>query len=195
MLDRKTLVIGAASLAVGVAIGGVFLGNAPHAETSSAIQAERDFMDFTMPDLARPDENSGTNEPDVEPPASQTEKDFMDFTMPDLSQSQGDEETTRHGCVKPARPQWAVNRSPQEADNAVLLKAIYDMRRYENIIETNSCPCDIEHPSWNSADQEYNQVATGKDRAEIQDLGGEVLREVARLLKPSLDICREQRGR
>jgi len=162
MLDRKTLVIGAASLAVGVAIGGVFLGNAPHAETSSAIQAERDFMDFTMPDL---------------------------------SQSQGVEETTRHGCVKPARPQWAVNRSPQEADNAVLLKAIYDMRRYENIIETNSCPCDIEHPSWNSADQEYNEVATGKDRAEIQDLGGEVLREVARLLKPSLDICREQRGR
>jgi len=91
MLDRKTLVIGAASLAIGVAISGVFLGNEPEDETASAIQAERDFMDFTMPDLSQADEpraNAETvTERNAEPPVSKAERDFMDFTMPDLSKA------------------------------------------------------------------------------------------------------------
>lgn len=73
MFDQKNLVIGIALLAAGVAIGGALLGNGSQAETDFTTQAadmrmaqsqvepqpsqaEKDFMDFTMPDLSKPKE-------------------------------------------------------------------------------------------------------------------------------------------
>lgn len=179
MFDRKTLVIAIASLAAGVAIGGALLGSGPQAETGFSTNP----ADMQMA------------QSQVEPSVAQAERDFMDFTMPDLSGPQKGGETTRNGCVKPLRPEWVINRTPQEADNALLLSAIYDLDRFRNIVETKSCPCEIEHPSWDSADAEYHDVATGKDKVEVRALTRPVMQEVTRLLKPSLDICAEWQGR
>jgi hypothetical protein len=199
MLDRKTLVIGAASLAIGVAISGVFLGNEPEDETASAIQAERDFMDFTMPDVSQADEpraNAETViEQNAEPPVSKAERDFMDFTMPDLSKPTEDENPTLDGCIKPPRPQWVIDRTPQEAVNAKLLRSIYDRNRHQSIIDTKSCPCEIEYPSWDDSDAQYREIAEGKDRGEIQEIGGDIAREAAQIQRQSRDICREWQGR
>lgn len=162
MLDRKTLVIGAASLAIGVAISGVFLGDEPEDETAFAIQAERDFMDFTMPDLSKPTE---------------------------------DENPTLDGCIKPPRPQWVIDRTPQKAVNAKLLRSIYDRNRHQSIIDTKSCPCEIEYPSWDDSDSQYREIAEGKDRGEIQEIGGDIAREAAQIQRLSRDICREWQGR
>lgn len=179
MLNRKTLVIAISSLAASVAIGGALLG--------SGSQAETDFS--TQPADMRMAQSQ------VEPQPSQAEREFMDFTMPDLSKPQAGGETTRNGCVKPPRPEWVINRTPQEADNDTLLTGIYDLNRFRRIIETDSCPCEIEHPSWDDADREYQAVATGKDRAEIRALSSPLMRDVARLTKQKLDICREWQGR
>lgn len=179
MLNRKTLVIAISSLAAGVAIGGALLGSGSQAETDLRTQSAEKRMAQSQ----------------VEPQPSQAERDFMDFTMPDLSKPQAGGETTRYGCVKPSRPEWVVNRTPQEADNSLLLKAIYDMDRLQEIIETNSCPCEIEHPSWDSAERQYQTIAAGKDRAEIRALRAPVVQEVARMTKQSLDICSEWQGR
>tara|TARA_R110000744_G_scaffold127619_2_gene234458 strand:+ start:181 stop:720 length:540 start_codon:yes stop_codon:yes gene_type:complete len=177
MFDQKTLVIALSSLAVGVAIGGAVLNSWLPAETASS--ARMGDVQFAQAQ--------------TEPQLTQAERDFMDFTMPDLSKPQAGGETTRHGCVKPPRPEWAINRTPQEASNALLLKSIYDMRRYQSIVETDSCPCEVEYPSWENADKEYQDVAAGKSIAEIRELDGAILSEVARLLKPSIDICRKWR--
>ena len=179
MFDQKTLFIALSSLAVGVAIGGAVLNSWLPAETAST--ARMGDVQFAQAQ--------------TEPQLTQAEREFMDFTMPDLSKPQAGGETTRHGCVKPPRPEWVVNRTPQEADNSLLLKAIYDMDRLQKIIETNSCPCEIEHPSWDSAERQYHAIAAGKDRAEIRALRAPVVQEVARMTKQSLDICSEWQGR
>lgn len=179
MFDQKTLFIALSSLAVGVAIGGAVLNSWLPAETASPTR---------MGDVQ-------FAQAQTEPQPSQAERDFMDFTMPDLSKPPAGGETTRHGCVKPQPPEWVINRTPQEASNALLIRSIYDMRRYQSIVETNSCPCEVEYPSWDNADDEYHKVAAGSSIAEIRELDGAVLSEVARLLKPSIDICRKWRGR
>jgi hypothetical protein len=160
---------------------------------------ERAFMDFTMPDLSKPQDDTSENEPTPdffsEPPVSQSEQSFMDFTMPDLSEAPQAQNLTRHGCVKPEEPAWAANVPPEDAQQALLLKALYDNLRYENIVQTNSCPCEIEYPSWDDADASYQHLLESRGLDEIQTMRSEVSRLVRRNLKASIDICRTWRGR
>ena len=178
MFDQKNLVIGIALLAAGVAIGGALLGNGSQAETDFTTQA----ADMRMA------------QSQVEPQPSQAEKDFMDFTMPDLSKPKEGQDVTRHGCVKPERPQWANDLPRSEAQTSLLLTALYDAARYQAIIENNSCVCENEYPSWDEADAQYQQIAKGKDNAEIVELKRQAMRQVMNFQFEALTICSQSRG-
>ena len=178
MFDQKTLFIALSSLAVGVAIGGAVLNSWLPAETASTAQmGEVQFA-----------------QAQTEPQLSQAERDFMDFTMPDLSKPQAGGETTRHGCVKPPRPQWAMELPPAEARKSLFLTDLYNGIRFQKILETNSCPCEVEWPSWDEADWQYQQITEGKSDAEVADLGREAQRQASTKRFDALTICSQSRG-
>ncbi|MFN4128357.1 MAG: hypothetical protein ACK4GC_00845 [Paracoccaceae bacterium] len=178
MYDQKTLVIAISSLAVGVAIGGALLGNGPQADTGFSTQS----ADMRMA------------QSQVGPQPSQAERDFMDFTMPDLSKHREGQDVTRHGCVKPDQPQWAIDLPRTEAQQFLLLTALYDASRYRAVIENNSCPCETEYPSWDEADAQYQQIAQGRPTAEIVELKRQAMHEVKDFQFDALTICSQSRG-
>ena len=178
MFDQKTLFITLSSLAVGVAIGGAVLNSWLPAETAST--ARMGDVQFAQAQ--------------TEPQLTQAERDFMDFTMPDLSKPQAGGETTRHGCVKPPRPQWAMELPPAEARKSLFLTDLYNGIRFQKILETNSCPCEVEWPSWDEADWQYQQITEGKSDAEVADLGREAQRQASTKRFDALTICSQSRG-
>jgi len=64
-----------------------------------------------------------------------------------------------------------------------------------DIVATQTCPCEIEHPSWHSADALYQRLAVDMDATEISTLRQAVQEEIGRVQKKSLDICRAWRAR
>lgn len=178
MFDQKTLFLALSSLAVGVAIGGAILNNWLPAETAST--ARMGDVQFAQAQ--------------TEPQLTQAERDFMDFTMPDLSKPQAGDETTRHGCVKPQRPQWVLELPPADAQKSLLLTSLYNSLRFQKIIEINSCPCEVEWPSWTEADWQYQQIAAGKANSEIAELKRQATRQSSTYRFDALTICSQSRG-
>ena len=171
MIDRNSMLLGAAAAAVGMIAGAVVMSTMLRADPPP------------FPDSGKMAE------------AAQAERDFMDFTMPDLSEPQTGEKRSRHGCVMPALPQWADDLPPAEARRSLILKDLYNIGRQQAIIETNSCPCEVEFPSWEKAERQYQELTAGKDRDEIFKVASQLGREAGNTLKQSLDICKAWRGR
>ena len=171
MIDRNSMLLGAAAAAVGMIAGAVVMSTMLRADPPPFPDGE---------EMAE---------------AAQVERDFMDFTMPDLSEPQTGEKRSRHGCVMPALPQWADDLPPAEARRSLILKDLYNIGRQQAIIETNSCPCEVEFPSWEKAERQYQELTAGKDRDEIFKVASQLGREAGNTLKQSLDICKAWRGR
>ncbi|MFC0198978.1 hypothetical protein [Paracoccus rhizosphaerae] len=171
MFDRNSMLCGAAAAAVGMSAGAMVMTNMVRADPPP------------VPDLGKMAE------------AVQAERDVLDFTVPDLSEPETGAEISRHGCAMPALPQWADDLPPTEARRSLLLKDLYNIGRQQAIIETNSCPCEIEFPSWEEAERQYQELTADKDRDDIFELAGQVGREAGKTLKASLDICKAWRGR
>ena len=171
MFDRNSMLLGAAAAAVGMIAGAVVMSTMLRADPSP------------FPDTGKIAQ------------AAQAERDFMDFTMPDLYEPQTGEKRSRHGCVMPALPQWADDLPPAEARRSLILQHLYNIGRQQAIIETNSCPCEVEFPSWEEAERRYQELTVGKDRDEIFKVASQLGREAGNTLKQSLDICKAWRGR
>ena len=171
MFDRNSMLLGAAAAAVGMIAGAAVMTNVLRADP---------------PPVPDPEEMAEV---------AQAERDFMDFTMPDLSEPQTGEKMSRHGCVMPPLPQWADDLPPAEARRSLILQHLYNIGRQQAIIETNSCPCEVEFPSWKEAERQYEELTAGKDRAGIFDLSAQLGQKEGETLKESLDICKEWRGR
>ena len=171
MFDRNSMLLGAAAAAVGMIAGAVVMSTMLRADPPP------------FPDSGKMAE------------AAQAERDFMDFTMPDLSEPQTGEKRSRHGCVMPALPQWADDLPPAEARRSLILQHLYNIGRQQAIIETNSCPCEVEFPSWDEAERQYEELTAGKDRDGIFQLSAQLGRKEGDTLKQSLDICKAWRGR
>ncbi|KEP68050.1 hypothetical protein DL1_15165 [Thioclava dalianensis] len=58
---------------------------------------------------------------------------------------------------RPARPTWMDEINPREAYKALTLMDLYELRAWEQIVETGSCNCDIRFPSWEGASEEFNE--------------------------------------
>ncbi len=171
MFDRNSMLLGAAAAAVGMIAGAVVMSTMLRADPPPFPDGE---------EMAE---------------AAQVERDFMDFTMPDLSEPQTGEKRSRHGCVMPGLPQWADDLPPAEARRSLILKDLYNIGHQQAIIETNSCPCEVEFPSWDEAERQYEELTADKDRDGIFELASQVGREAGETLKQSLDICKAWRGR
>jgi hypothetical protein len=171
MFDRNSMLLAAAASTIGIIVGVVVMNSTLQADTQP------------FPDPGKIAE------------AAQAERDVMDFTMPDLSEPQTGEKMSRHGCVMPALPEWAANAPRGEAERILLLKDLYNIGRQKKIIETNACPCEIEYPSWDEAEQKYQELTSNMDRAAISERAGLVGREAGKTLKESLDTCKAWRGR
>lgn len=194
MFDRNSFLAGAATLFLGAVGGGagfVYLtDSSSRAEPISFTQAEKDSMEAALNELSE----RKLAQSQVEPQVSKEERDFMDFTMPDLSKPKVGQEVTRHGCVKPDRPQWEIDLPRGEAQKSLLLTALYDAARYQAIIENNSCPCETEYPSWDEADAQYQQIAQGKGNAEIVELKRQTMSQVKDFQFEALTICSQSRS-
>ena len=171
MFDRNSMLLGAAAAAVGMIAGAVVMSTMLRADPPPFPDGE---------EMAE---------------AAQVERDVLDFTMPDLSEPQTGEKRSRHGCVMPALPQWADDLPPAEARRSLILQHLYNIGRQQAIIETNSCPCEVEFPSWEKAERQYQELTAGKDRDEIFKVASQLGREAGNTLKQSLDICKAWRGR
>lgn len=171
MFDRNSMLLGAAAAAVGMIAGAVVMSTMLRADPPPLPDAEKMVE------------------------AAEAERGVLDFTMPDLSEPQTGEKRSRHGCVIPALPQWADDLPPAEARRSLILKDLYNIGRQQAIIETNSCPCEVEFPSWDEAERQYEELTAGKNRDGIFELASQVGREAGDTLKQSLDICRAWRGR
>lgn len=171
MIDRNSMLLGAAAAAVGMIAGAVVMSTMLRADPPPFPDGE---------EMAE---------------AAQVERDVLDFTMPDLSEPQTGEKRSRHGCVMPALPQWADDLPPAEARRSLILQHLYNIGRQQAIIETNSCPCEVEFPSWEKAERQYQELTAGKDRDEIFKVASQLGREAGNTLKQSLDICKAWRGR
>ncbi|MFC0199673.1 hypothetical protein [Paracoccus rhizosphaerae] len=171
MFDRNSMLRGAAAAAVGMIAGAVVM--------TSVVRADPP----PVPDLGKMAE------------AVQAERDVLDFKVPDLSEPQAGAKMSRHGCVMPALPQWADDLPPAEARRSLILQHLYNIGRQQAIIETNSCACEVEFPSWDEAERQYQELTDGKDRDGIFGLSAQLGREAGKTLKEALDICKAWRER
>jgi len=127
-------------------------------------------------------------------PAALAQSQPMSFEMPDLSASQEDLGQTQHGCQKPDMPQWAQKAKPDQARQVMLLRGLYDLFRYQDILERTDCSCGIEYPNWNDANERYQALAPDLDHAGLFRSSRQIVQEVGRIQKSALKICRQERG-
>ncbi|WP_170864184.1 CTAG/PCC1 family protein [Paracoccus sp. SM22M-07] len=128
-------------------------------------------------------------------PVSEQEGGSVNFMMPDLSAPKEHAVNTQRGCSKPDMPLWAQEAKPDQARQVMLLRGLYDLFRYQEILDRADCSCEVEYPSWNDADARYQALAPDLDHAELFRASRQITLEVGRIQKSALSICRtEKRG-
>lgn len=59
---------------------------------------------------------------------------------------------------RPARPTWMDEVHPREAYKALTLMDLYELRAWEQIVDTGDCGCDVRFPSWDDASEEFDEL-------------------------------------
>lgn len=119
----------------------------------------------------------------------------IDMTIPSIGDRNTGSRATRDGCIRPARPAWAVDAAPKDTDKVTLLIDLYEIGRKTAIVESNSCPCEVQFPSWDEAESEFNILTADIDADKFIAILDAKSSEAAKLNKPALDICEEYWGR
>ncbi len=119
----------------------------------------------------------------------------MDMTIPSIGDRKAGSRVTRDGCVRPARPAWAVDAAPKETDKVTLLIDLYEIGRKTAILESNSCACEVQFPSWDEAESDFDTLTADIEADKFLALLDAKSSEAAKLNKPALDICEEYWGR
>lgn len=119
----------------------------------------------------------------------------IDMTIPSIGDRNTGSRVTKDGCVKPARPAWAVDAAPKDTDKVTLLIDLYEIGRKQAILESNSCACEVQFPSWDEAESEFNILTANIEADKFIAILDAKSSEAAKLNKPALDICEEYWGR
>lgn len=119
----------------------------------------------------------------------------MDMTIPSIGDRKAGSRVTRDGCFRPARPAWAVDAAPKDTDKVTLLIDLYEIGRKQVILESNSCACEVQFPSWDEAENKFNNLTANIDTEMFLAILDDKSSEAAKLNKPALDICKEYWGR
>lgn len=93
---------------------------------------------------------------------------------------------------RPARPTWMDEVHPREAYKALTLMDLYELRAWEQIVDTGNCGCEIRFPEWEDASEEFNVrylLASAAENTAAQ----RVIRQKRNDLRHAVqDICEAQ---
>lgn len=126
-------------------------------------------------------------------PSEQTGQ--MDMTIPSIGDRKAGSRVTRDGCVRPARPAWAVDAAPKDTDKVTLLIDLYEIGRKRSILESNSCDCEVQFPSWDNAEADFNNLIANTDGDSFIETVYAKSSQASKLNKPALDVCEQYWGR
>jgi hypothetical protein len=93
---------------------------------------------------------------------------------------------------RPARPTWMDEVQPREAYKATTVMELYEIRSWEAIAESGDCGCDVQFPSWDASNTEYQQSYSGLTQAEHSALRQALIEERKQLEPTVREICEAQ---
>ena len=68
---------------------------------------------------------------------------------------------------RPAEPVWMQEIPLRQAYQRLLVQDIYRAQNLERIVETGSCACEIQFPSWDEADGAFRERHASDERWEM----------------------------
>ena len=68
---------------------------------------------------------------------------------------------------RPAEPVWMQEIPLRQAYQRVLVQDIYRAQNLERIVETSSCDCEIQFPSWDAAEAVFRERDESDERWEM----------------------------
>ena len=93
---------------------------------------------------------------------------------------------------RPARPTWMDEINPREAYKALTLMDLYELRAWEQIVETGDCGCDVRFPSWENASEEFDERYLLDSAAEHTTAQRDIRRQRNDLRLVVQEICEAQ---
>ena len=93
---------------------------------------------------------------------------------------------------RPARPTWMDEINPREAYKALTLMDLYELRAWEQIVETGNCACDVRFPSWEDASEEFDEKHLLDSAAEHTTAQRDIRRQRNDLRLAVQEICEAQ---
>ena len=93
---------------------------------------------------------------------------------------------------RPARPTWMDEIDPRQAYKALTLMDLYELRAWEQIVETGDCGCDVRFPSWEKASEEFDERYLLDSAAEHTTAQRDIRRQRNDLRLVVQEICEAQ---
>ena len=93
---------------------------------------------------------------------------------------------------RPARPTWMDEINPREAYKALTLMDLYELRAWEQIVETGNCGCAVRFPSWEDASEEFDEKHLLDSAAEHTTAQRDIRRQRNDLRLAVQEICEAQ---
>lgn len=93
---------------------------------------------------------------------------------------------------RPARPTWMDEVHPREAYKALTLMDLYELRAWEQIVDTGTCGCDVRFPEWEDASEEFNERYLLASAAEHTAAQRDIRQRRNDLRHAVQDICEAQ---
>ena len=93
---------------------------------------------------------------------------------------------------RPTRPTWMDEGHPREAYKALTLMDLYELRAWEQIVETGNCGCDVRFPEWEDASGEFDEIYLIASAAEHTAAQRDIRQQRNDLRHAVQDLCEAQ---
>jgi hypothetical protein len=93
---------------------------------------------------------------------------------------------------RPARPTWMDEVHPRESYKALTLMDLYELRAWEQIVETGNCGCDVRFPEWEDASGEFDEIYLIASAAEHTAAQRDIRQQRNDLRHAVQDLCEAQ---
>jgi len=93
---------------------------------------------------------------------------------------------------RPTRPTWMDEVHPRESYKALTLMDLYELRAWEQIVETGSCGCDVRFPEWEDASSEFDEIYLMASAAEHTAAQRDIRQQRNDLRHAVQDLCEAQ---
>jgi hypothetical protein len=93
---------------------------------------------------------------------------------------------------RPARPTWMDEVHPRESYKALTLMDLYELRAWEQIVETGNCGCDVRFPEWEDASGEFDEIYLMASAAEHTAAQRDIRQQRNDLRQAVQDLCEAQ---